>query len=280
MTERYYSIGEVSKLMNISIKALRHYDKIGLFKPAYIDPNTNYRYYDDSQLYLLDLIKSLKYIGIPLKEIKEVQEFNADDLLVFLKEQERVVKDKIDNLMQIEQTITSAKKGIQRIKEYPTIGEVFFSNEEETQIIQTGADGINPTNILNASFQKLKQITASTEGFRYNDYGAIFPYRSYTCAEEVSYKYLFTPVLSNEDTLELSKDTEIRTIPRGKYVCIAFYSLSEQDYFTNLKKLLQYVEDNRLTVISDIYESLVNLHYSSNREKGILMEMRMRIEEE
>src|SRR5690606_12755057 len=108
MVDRLYSIGEVSKLMNISIKALRHYDKIDLFKPTYIDPNTNYRYYDDSQLYLLDLIKSFKYIGIPLKEMKKVQELKADDLLVFLTEQEKFVKQKIDNLLQIEQTIASA----------------------------------------------------------------------------------------------------------------------------------------------------------------------------
>lgn len=279
MVDRLYSIGEVSKLMNISIKALRHYDKIDLFKPTYIDPNTNYRYYDDSQLYLLDLIKSFKYIGIPLKEMKKVQELKADDLLVFLTEQEKFVKQKIDNLLQIEQTIASAKKGLQRIKEYPALEEVFFSDEEETQIIQTKADGINPTNILTASFQKLKRMTASTEGFRYNDYGAIFAYRPYTDIEEVSYKYLYTPVLTKKDTLELSQDTEIATIPQGKYLCIAFNSLTEQDYFTNLKRLLDYVEAHQLTVISDIFESLVNLHYSSNREKGVLLEMRMRVAE-
>ncbi|MGW8264422.1 MerR family DNA-binding transcriptional regulator, partial [Bacillus sp. LR--39] len=34
MKESYYSIGEVSKLANVSIKALRYYDKIDLFKPA------------------------------------------------------------------------------------------------------------------------------------------------------------------------------------------------------------------------------------------------------
>ncbi len=37
MKESYYSIGEVSKLANVSIKALRYYDKIDLFKPAYVD---------------------------------------------------------------------------------------------------------------------------------------------------------------------------------------------------------------------------------------------------
>lgn len=71
MKESYYSIGEVSKLANVSIKALRYYDKIDLFKPAYVDPDTSYRYYTDAQLIHLDLIKSLKYIGTPLEEMKK-----------------------------------------------------------------------------------------------------------------------------------------------------------------------------------------------------------------
>ena len=38
-------IGYFSKLSRISIRMLRHYDEIGLLKPAEIDPFTGYRYY-------------------------------------------------------------------------------------------------------------------------------------------------------------------------------------------------------------------------------------------
>lgn len=71
MEEKHYSIGEVSKLTNISIQTLRYYDQIGLFKPSYVDPKTNYRYYKDSQFYHLDIIKSLKYIGVSLRKLKQ-----------------------------------------------------------------------------------------------------------------------------------------------------------------------------------------------------------------
>lgn len=47
--KKYFSIGETAKINNISIQALRHYDKIGILKPAYIDLNTNYRYYTINQ---------------------------------------------------------------------------------------------------------------------------------------------------------------------------------------------------------------------------------------
>ena len=98
MNEIYYTIGEVSKLTNISIKALRYYDKINLFKPAYVDPVTNYRYYTDSQLYHLDFIKSLKYIGIPLEEMKKAQDLKADGLLAFITKQEQLVQKKLNDL--------------------------------------------------------------------------------------------------------------------------------------------------------------------------------------
>nr|WP_286133602.1 helix-turn-helix domain-containing protein [Bacillus sp. AFS096315] len=114
MKEKLYSIGEVSKLVNISIKALRYYDKINLFKPAYVDPDTNYRYYKDSQIHLLDLIKSLKYIGTPLEEMKEVQGLQRDEFFSFLTEQEKIVREKIDSLIEIEKIIANAKKGLQK----------------------------------------------------------------------------------------------------------------------------------------------------------------------
>ena len=50
MEDNYLTIGEVAKVANVSIQTLRYYDQIDLFKPAYIDPQTNYRFYKDSQL--------------------------------------------------------------------------------------------------------------------------------------------------------------------------------------------------------------------------------------
>ena len=43
-------IGDFSKLSRVSIRMLRHYDDIGLLKPAEIDEFTGYRYYHEQQL--------------------------------------------------------------------------------------------------------------------------------------------------------------------------------------------------------------------------------------
>ncbi len=70
----YLSIGKVSKLKNVSIKSLRYYDRIGVFCPAYINEETNYRYYTEEQLYLLDAIQLCIELGIPLSRFEEYRD--------------------------------------------------------------------------------------------------------------------------------------------------------------------------------------------------------------
>lgn len=52
----YMTIGEVARVKQVSIKALRYYEKIGILKPAYCDPDTGYRYYKNEQMLAVDMI--------------------------------------------------------------------------------------------------------------------------------------------------------------------------------------------------------------------------------
>ena len=71
-------IGEFSKLSRISIRMLRHYDDIGLLKPAEIDDLTGYRYYREEQLFIIGRITSLKDMGFALADIIKILD-NYDD---------------------------------------------------------------------------------------------------------------------------------------------------------------------------------------------------------
>ncbi|WP_157843277.1 MerR family transcriptional regulator, partial [Bacillus sp. FJAT-42315] len=55
-----YSIGKFSEICNIPVKTLRYYSDIGLLKPSYIDPVTNYRYYDYEKIQIMKKITLLK----------------------------------------------------------------------------------------------------------------------------------------------------------------------------------------------------------------------------
>lgn len=72
-------IGTFSKLSFISIRMLRHYDGIGLLKPSATDPQTSYRYYDESQLVRAWRISSLRDMGFGLAMIGEILEKYNDE---------------------------------------------------------------------------------------------------------------------------------------------------------------------------------------------------------
>jgi effector-binding domain-containing protein len=65
-----FRIGEFSRLSHVTVKTIRHYDKIGLLKPARVDSFTKYRYYSASQLPRLNRILALKGLGLSLDQIK------------------------------------------------------------------------------------------------------------------------------------------------------------------------------------------------------------------
>ena len=67
-----YTIGKLSKAVNISTDTLRYYDEIGLLKPAHIDKFSGYRYYTLNQAADLNHIIEFKEYGFSLNEIKEM----------------------------------------------------------------------------------------------------------------------------------------------------------------------------------------------------------------
>ncbi|MCE4046570.1 MerR family transcriptional regulator [Sporosarcina saromensis] len=67
-----YSIGKFSEICNIPVKTLRYYSDIGLLKPSYIDPITNYRYYDYDKIQIMKKIMLLKSCQFSLVTIKEL----------------------------------------------------------------------------------------------------------------------------------------------------------------------------------------------------------------
>lgn len=101
-----FKIGEVSKLFHISVSILRHYDKIGLVKPEYIDPETGYRYYSTRQFECLNTIRYLRALDMPLEEITAfLQNRNIDTIHALLLKQKEDVKRRQQELMRIERKI-------------------------------------------------------------------------------------------------------------------------------------------------------------------------------
>lgn len=111
-----YSIGEVSKLMNIPIKALHIYEKKGLIKPFYTNPLNGYRYYRHEQFFKIDVIRHAnKKLNISLTEIREMlfHEDSKESLLQILEKKKddtyQIYLDYKEMIQNLELTINFLK---------------------------------------------------------------------------------------------------------------------------------------------------------------------------
>jgi bifunctional DNase/RNase/DNA-binding transcriptional MerR regulator len=66
------SIGRFSRRAGIPVSHLRHYHETGLLEPAYVDPESGYRYYAAAQREAAEVIAMLRSIDMPVREIQRV----------------------------------------------------------------------------------------------------------------------------------------------------------------------------------------------------------------
>lgn len=86
-------IGEFSRICQVSVKTLHHYDKIGLLVLAEVDRLTGYRYYRTEQIDRMNYIQRLKRYGFSLEEIQELLTLSDDkELLNALRTQKEELK--------------------------------------------------------------------------------------------------------------------------------------------------------------------------------------------
>jgi effector-binding domain-containing protein len=92
-------IGDFSRLAQVSVDTLRHYDTVGLLKPTEVDPLTGYRYYAYHQLGRLNRILALKDLGLALDQIAPMLEgdISAEQLKGMLKLKRAEIEEHIDS---------------------------------------------------------------------------------------------------------------------------------------------------------------------------------------
>jgi DNA-binding transcriptional MerR regulator len=97
-----FTVGEFSKIAQVSKRLLRYYDEIELFIPAYIDPLTSRRYYSAEQMSVLNRILALKDIGLSLEQIQRLVRDNVsvDELQGMLLHKKAEIEQQLHEEMQ------------------------------------------------------------------------------------------------------------------------------------------------------------------------------------
>jgi len=93
-----FSIGEFARHGRVSVRMLRHYDAIGLLRPASVDAASGYRFYEASQLAELNRIIALKDLGFTLQQVQAIldDQVSPAELRGMLKLRRAEIHDQIE----------------------------------------------------------------------------------------------------------------------------------------------------------------------------------------
>ncbi len=164
----------------MSVRMLRHYDAIGLLRPAQVDPATGYRSYTAAQLADLNRVVALKDLGFTLEQVRTMltEELDLAEVRAMLKlrqaELETAVAESAARLTQVEARLRSIELGDEIpavvVKELPATRYVVlsgvaadFTPEEIGPVIRPlcaelgerlpGATGVQPAGRLTCFYE-------------------------------------------------------------------------------------------------------------------------------
>lgn len=269
-----FSIGEVSKLHNISVQALRLYDKKGILKPAYVDEKSNYRYYSVKHFIILDFIKQCKAMGLSLDEIKILLSnyTSVDSILEIITKQKELIADKIKELEDIKSNISFLENRIQGLLE-EGIDKAFIEYNTERKFIK-----YSNTNRYTEEFEinLTKTLSDIEKKYGMTNRELVFAtsYENFKEANQLTYDNM---MISIHDTT-LIDENKIITLKEGQYVTINF----DDDYKDTSKyyrKLMSYIEENDIKVAEECYEIYVMTRAGIDHKEKSLGQIQVMIAE-
>jgi DNA-binding transcriptional MerR regulator len=136
-SERYvnrrYRVQEFAELVGVTVKTLQHYDRLSLLKPS--RTAAGYRLYTDRDRERLHQIAALKFLGLPLRQIKQVLDGDTLPLADALRVQREALaaeRDRLDRAIHaIERAETAVARGEAEASILTQLTEVIMGNEAE-----------------------------------------------------------------------------------------------------------------------------------------------------
>ena len=262
---KYLSIGQMGKLNNLTVQTLRHYEKVGLLKPSYINEETGYRYYSMKDFNTIDLIKQCKAMGLSLEEIKEVTNkyTSLESIEEILGNQKELINEKIKKLENIKYKVESLESKISYSLE-KGINEVFINhNEERKFIVYNFKDRFSDEFEIN-----LRKILLEVER-NYENINA-----------EIAFTVSFDDI-KNKGKVECKnvminlgedvdyKDEKIISMAKGKYLSM-YFDDTYRDSSKYYEFIMDYIEKNNIQTIGDFNEIYIMTRVGSDgKEKSL-----------
>lgn len=258
--KKYYKIGDVSKIYNISTDILRYYEKIGLLIPDTRKSN-GYRYYSEKQLWKLSNIRNLRKLGVGLKDIIEFLETRSID-----KTEEMIdfqldkIEKSLRQLRALKNELKGKKESIAFFKKFDKYEIPIVSKLKKRYIYLTKGD-FREESEINLELKKLKDKAEEDNDFLFteSEIGTIIPLDKWKMGNY--YDYCGTFIISREKTSSV--------LNSGLYLTY-FFKGDYQEIGKHYEKLKEYLKNCDYRICGDIIELYhVEIHITENKDEYV-----------
>lgn len=239
---KLYRIGEVAKMFRLSVGSLRHYETMGILPPAYVDPESGYRYYSTRQFECLNTIRYLRMLDFSLDQIADfLQNRDTDKMAEMLQTQREIARQRRKEWQRIEKKIERRLTRLEEAKA-PGLGQIELRTLPACRMIRIQADlSLQSYLDLEGAIRELESEQDSASVFL-GKIGVGIAKKRLVNDDYTSYDTAFL-LLDPEDTAK----GEVERLPETYAVCIRF-SGSHPEAPEHYGRLLRYIREHDLTI--------------------------------
>lgn len=264
----YLSITELSRRKKITTETLRHYDRIGLFKPDYVSPDSGYRYYSYRQCDKISTIIELRNLGLSLKEIQDYMSHrNVESSYELLAVKRDEIAERIEQLTRTQREIEDKVDRLKAALEKDPVENFSYVEYPDRYVLTAPQYRTNIDEYLYDVMILEEQLKGSVPIFATDHVGALVNRDSFINREpELSRVACIRAEEMLTDSMAKEKLTKV---PAGKYL-----RYTGRGQFRagcpGAVELLDYLEGNHLKVQGNIMEySQVDLDVTDIQEEQV-----------
>lgn len=264
--ENYLTTGEFASLCGVKKDTIFHYDNIDLLKPDYIAAN-GYRYYSPKQAMVFEIINVLKSVGMSLREIQRYcANQNSEEFLNLLKaKRAQLIQTQwqLDQTREfVDDTIAIVSKSLITVLDEVSV----VSCKEENMVITKtpSEDDINNRTYWIA-LNELSLYCSNLKVGNVFPIGEIVQRDKFLSGNYKSDYYCSKPIRK-------VKSERVITKPAGKYAVI-YIRGSYKNLGAAYEKMRLYIEQNKLIVITDVFQQDQVYQFSNTRADDYLMKI-------
>ncbi|MGG5316504.1 MerR family transcriptional regulator [Enterococcus sp. AZ072] len=267
MKAKFFSIKEIAEMYGISTHILRHYENLGLLTP--IRTEKNYRLYSEKEIYLLNIIRDLRELDVPLETIEGyLKDRTLATTQEIFRENQRLLKEKIALMEKKLAGVTVRNQILDQLQQQELpIERIVIEEKEARPYFWKAVDYVNEAEFETAMRELYGEVLEQSSSYDFHFVAGII-------ADSPELKYEGILFLTESGTEELAAQYDC--LESGKYASY-FYQGDYQQADSHLKKMKEQLKQQGCQVELPFYEFyLIDFHETQHSEE-FLTEIQVRL---